>query len=127
MIVGEAKRRALQWVMEEGSKLPGFQGAYFAGSVTWLPADVELPATSDVDLFVTLDGSVPPEKVGKFVYRDVLLEVSFTTFEQLGSAEQILANHQIAGAFRTPNIITDPSGRLTELQTAVSRGYAKRE
>jgi hypothetical protein len=127
MIVGKAKELARQWVMEEGTRLPGFRGAYFTGSVTWLTDDAELPAASDVDLFVVLDGSEPPEKLGKFVYRDVLLEVSFTTLEQLGSAEQILAQHQIAGPFREPNIIADPSGRLTEFQAKISEGYARRE
>ncbi len=127
MIISEAKDHARQWVAEEGSKLPGFQGAFFTGSVTWLPGDANLPAASDVDLHVVLDGSAPPEKLGKFSYRGALLEVSFTTFEQLGSAEQLLADHQRAGAFRAPNTIADPSGRLTELQTAISSEYANRD
>ncbi len=127
MIVSEAKDRARRWVLEEGSKLPAFQGAYFTGSVTWLAGDVHLPAASDVDLHVVLEGSEPPEKLGKFVYDGALLEVSFSTFEQLGSAEQILGDHQRAGAFRAPNTISDPSGRLTELQIAVSSEYADRD
>jgi hypothetical protein len=32
----------------------------------------------------------------------------------------------MAGSFRTPSIIADPSGRLTELRAAVSRDFAKR-
>ena len=127
MIASEAKERARQWVTEEGIKLSGFQGAFLTGSITWLSDDADLPAASDVDLFVVLDGSAPPEKLGKFVYHDALLEVSFTTFEQLGSAEQLLADHQRAGAFRAPNTISDPSGRLTELKIAVSKEYAKRD
>ncbi len=127
MNVSEAKESARQWVVEEGSKLPGFQGAYFTGSVAWLPDSAELSAASDVDIHVVLEGSEPPLKLGKFDYRDALIEVSYTTFEQLGSADEILGHHQIAGAFRAPNTISDPSGRLTELQVAVSSEYANRD
>lgn len=126
MIVSEAKEHARQWVVEEGSKLPGFQGAFLTGSVTWLSGDAELPAASDVDIHVVLEGFEPPEKLGKFEFRGALLDVSFTTFEQLGPADQILGDHQTAGAFRAPNVILDPSGQLTELQTAVSNEYANR-
>lgn len=127
MLVSEAKERARQWVADEGNKLPGFMGAYLTGSTTWLAEGGELPAASDVDVHIALDASEAPLKLGKFVYRDVLLEVSFTTVDRLGSAEEILANHQVAGAFRTPNVIADPSGRLTELQAAVSSDFANRD
>ncbi len=127
MIVSQAKEHARRWVMEEGSKLPGFQGAFLTGSVTWLPGDAILPAASDVDIHAVLEGSEPPLKLGKFDYHNALLEVSFTTFEELGSAEQILGDHQRAGAFRAPNVISDPTGRLTELQAAVASEYANRD
>jgi hypothetical protein len=126
MIVSEARDYARQWVHEDGSRLPGFHGAYFTGSLTWLAEDAVVGAASDVDLAVVLGGAEAPLKLGKFDYHGALLEVSFTTFKQLGSAEEILAKHQVAGAFRAPNVIADPSGRLTELQAAVGSEYAKR-
>ncbi len=46
MIVSEAKGHARRWVLEEGSKLRGLQGAYFTGSVTWLAGDAGVPAAS---------------------------------------------------------------------------------
>ena len=39
MLVKHAKNIAAQWVMEEASKVPGFYGAYFAGSTNWMPND----------------------------------------------------------------------------------------
>jgi hypothetical protein len=126
MIVKHAKDVARQWVMKEACSVPGFAGAYFAGSINWLPDDVPLPATSDVDVMVVLADPDPPTKVGKFVYRGVMLEVTYLPTDRLQSPEQILADYHLAGSFRTPNVIVDPSGRLTELQTKVSKAYAKR-
>lgn len=75
---------------------------------------------------VVLADPDPPDKPGKFLYRDVLLEVSCLPSAQLQSPSLILGQYHLAGSFRTPSIIVDPSGRLTTLQAAVSAGYAKR-
>ena len=127
MLVRHAKAVARQWVIEEGSNVPGFHGAYFAGSTNWLPDNAALPATSDLDINVVFTGPNVPNERGKFVYRDVLLEVTPLSREQLQSPDLILGHYHLAGGFRTPSIILDPSGHLTELQAAVSRGYAKRQ
>jgi hypothetical protein len=127
MIVKDAKEAARQWVIEEACEIPGFYGALYAGSTNWLPdEDVFLP-TSDVDVWVVLADPGPPAKLGKFIYRDAILEVSYLTNDQLRSSDQILGDYHIAGSFRTPSIIADPSGRLTELQAVVSRDFAKRQ
>jgi len=126
MLVKEAKAVAHQWVQEEGSKLPGFVGAFYHGSTNWLPADVILPATSDLDIMLVFEDEVPAAKLGKFRYRDVLLEVSYLPQAQVQSPEQVLGNYHLAGSFRQPGIIADPSGRLTELQAAVAAAYANR-
>lgn len=126
LLVREAKEVARRWVMEEAAGVPGFRGAFFAGSTNWLPDDAHLPATSDLDVTVVLADPDPPEKPGKFVYGDVLLEVSYLPDERLRSPEAVLGDYHLAGGFRTPSIIADPSGRLGELQAAVSRDYARR-
>ena len=126
MLVQHAKAVARQWVNAEASALPGFAGAFFHGSINWLPDEAVLPATSDLDLMVVLDAADPPEKPGKFFYRDVMLEVSFLPGAQLGSAGQVLSQYNLAGSFHTASVIADPNGRLTELQRAVARDYAKR-
>jgi len=127
LIVKDAKDIARQWVIEEASKMPGFYGAYCAGSANWLPDDAVLPATSDVDVWVVYTSPKPPEKLGKFIYRDVMLEVSYQPSDQLQSTDRVLGDYHMAGCFRTPSIILDPSGQLTEFQTTVSRDYAKRQ
>jgi hypothetical protein len=126
MIVREARGIARQWVEEEGHELPGFLGAFYHGSINWLSEDAALAATSDVDIMVAVTNPCPPNKIGKFWYRDVLLEVSCVSEDQILSPEQILSNYHLAGSFRTPGIISDPTGQLTGLQAVISRDYAKR-
>jgi hypothetical protein len=126
VLVNDAKDVARQWVSEQGSLMPGFTGAFFHGSVNWAGDDATLPATSDVDVMVVVDDPDQPPKPGKFRYRDVLLEVSFLPAGQLRSSEQVLGSYNLAGSFRAPSIILDPSGSLTALQAAVARDYAKR-
>ena len=125
MIVKLAKEIARQWVLEAGSKTPGFYGAFYHGSTNWLSEEADLPATSDLDIMVVLSGSVPSNKLGKFPYYGVLLEVSYLPIDQIPSAEQVLSNYHLAGSFHVPSIILDPSEKLTELQIAVSRDYAR--
>lgn len=126
MLVKAAKAVAQQWVMSVATALPGFAGAFTAGSIHWLPDEAHLPATSDVDLWVVFADDSPRGKPGKFLYQGVVLEVSYLAMTQLQSPEQILGDYHLAGTFRTPTIIADPTGRLTHLQTAVAQGYAQR-
>jgi hypothetical protein len=118
---------ARQWVAEEAGKLPGLHGAYFAGSVNWLPDEAILPRTSDLDINVVFSSPIAPKQRGKFVYGDVLLEVIPLSLEQLQSPDLILGHYHLACGFRTPSIIVDPSGQLTELQAAVGLDYARRQ
>jgi hypothetical protein len=127
MLIKQAKDVARRWVLEEASSAPGFAGAFYHGSTNWLPDDAALPATSDLDVMVVFDEPDPPVKPGKFRYRGVLLEVSYLPSDQVRSPDLVLGQYHLAGSFRTPGIILDPSGRLTALQVAVSKEYAKRQ
>lgn len=127
MRVKEARDIARRWVEEEGAALPGLLGAYFAGSVNWLSDDAELPATSDLDIAVVLQHPETPNTRGKFTYQGVLIEVSIFGPKDVQSAEHVLGDYHLAGAFRTPNIIVDRTGQLTQLQQAVAHGFARRE
>ena len=127
MLVKYAKEVARQWVLEEASRAAAVCGAFYHGSTGWLPDDALLPATSDVDVMLVHVDSNPPNKPGKFIYRDVLLEVSYLPSDQVQTPEMILGQYHLAGSFRTPSIIMDPSGELSKLQVAVSKDYAKRK
>lgn len=127
MKVKQAKAVARQWVMAEAVQLVGFDGAFYHGSINWLADEATLPPTSDVDVMVVLTDPDLPNKPGKFIYQDVLLEISYWPRHQLQSPDVILGQYNIAGSFAVPSIISDPSGQLTRLQAAVSSDYAKHQ
>lgn len=126
MKVQQARETARQWVVEEAAKVPGFHGAYFAGSTMWLPDDAELSVTSDIDVTLVHASSDLPEKPGKFVFRDVVLDAYWMPAHELRSPGLLLGNYHLAGSFRKPNIIADPSGDLTRLNEAVAKDFATR-
>jgi hypothetical protein len=126
LTVKDAKDVARQWVIKEASKALGFHGAYYAGSTNWFPNEAVFPSTSDVDVWIVLSDPEPPAKLGTFICRDGVLDVSGLSNHQLRSTDQILGDYHMAGNFRTPSIIADSSGRLTRLQAAVSRDFANR-
>jgi hypothetical protein len=123
MIVREGKRIARDWVEQCASEAPGFAGAYFAGSINSLPDEAPLAVTSDIDLWIVYEGTTPPVERGKRPHEGVLVDVSCAPFEQLHSAERIVADYHVAPSFAADSIILDPSGRLTELHTAVAAEY----
>ena len=125
VLVGKAKLAAEEWVRCEGSALPGFQGAFLAGSVTTLPDEVPLPESSDVDISVVME-EPPPVKAGKFRFRGALLEVSYEARERLRTPETVLRDPHLAGGIRGMHIVADPLGRLASLQSEVARKYALR-
>lgn len=126
MLVHVVKALAEQWVTEVGSQLPGFQGAFFHGSINWLADDATVDPASDLDLMVVLR-QPPTVKLGKFDYNGLLLEISYIRPQELSSAEEILRTTHLAGSFHRPSVIADPTGYLTKLQNRVIRDYAKEQ
>lgn len=127
MIVKQATDLARRWVSEQGNHTPGFAGAFHHGSTAWLPDHAILPPTSDVDVMLVIEAATPPPKPGKLIYHGLLLEVSYVSIDRLRSPELVLGDYHMAGSFSTPSIISDPSGRLTDLQAAVSAHFADRQ
>jgi hypothetical protein len=127
MLVRQAKEIARQWVAAQAAHLPGFRGAFFHGSINDLPAEAALPANSDVDVMVVLETGDLPAKPGKLLEGGMLVEVSYLSMDQLRSPEQVLGISHLAGSFRTPSIILDPTGALTQLQSVVSAQFARRQ
>ena len=112
---GAGKNIAQHRVRQEGSRLPGFGGAYLVGSVTTFADGVALPGTSDVDIAV-VSNCAPPPKLGKFLYRRLLLDVSFVAWKQVQSHETVLGHSQMAAGFRAWNILADPKDHSARIQ-----------
>jgi hypothetical protein len=126
MTVHHAREAAREWIIEHASAIPGFCGAYTAGSTNWVSGDTELPPFSDMDVMVVVADPNHAGKRQKLRYHDAILEVSYLANAQFQSADQILGDYHLAPSFRTSNILADPRGHLTPLLAAVSRDYAKR-
>ncbi len=114
MRVGEARAAAVAWVRGNAPL-----GAYFTGSTVGLSDDADLPVGSDVDVAVVADSTRP--KAGKFLFRGVLLEVTYVTWQEIRDA---LGSYHVAGGLRTDTVITDPTGRLRPLQALVARHFS---
>lgn len=127
MSVGRAKTIAREWVSLVASTTPGFHGAVFHGSINELPDDALLASSSDIDLILVLNGPLPATKIGKIIHQNVLLDVTYLAWQDLQPAELVLSQYHLAGSFRSPGIIMDPTGELTSLQEAVAAGFARRE
>ena len=127
MLVKDAKAVVRRWVAEEVSQEPGFVGAYFAGSILGLTDDAVLPTTSDLDVNVVWQGPRRSRGRGKFVRHGVLIEVTSLSLDQVPSPHAVLGHYHLAGGFRSPQIILDPTGHLGALGEVVSRDYARRE
>ena len=126
VIVTRAKAAARNWVLTEAARTPGLAGAFLHGSITWLTDAAVLDTASDVDVMLVRDDAEPPGKPGKLRHQGVMLDVSYLSAGELRSPEQVLGQYHLAGSFRVPGIIVDPSGHLSALQAAVGRDLAKR-
>jgi len=126
MKIGLAGEAARLWMVQEAWRIPGFCGAYTAGSTNWLPDDAEQSSCSDLDIMVVVAGDGQAGRREKLFYHDALLEASHLSSDRLQSAEQILGDYHLAPSFRTAKVMVDPRGRLTSLFEPVCRGYGKR-
>lgn len=120
MHVREAKAIAEEWVRENASRELTFRGAFFSGSIRSIPPDAELPPTSDVDVFVVLDVATRPPKLGKILFRGVLLEITYIAASDLANVEAVATNYHLAPCFASDNIIADPSGQLRALHRVIA-------
>lgn len=127
MLVQQSREIARRWVCAQGSRLPGYGGAFVHGSANWLADDALLPSTSDLDVMVVIDGPLPSARPGKLLTQGVLLEVSLISRDELRTPEHVLGNYHLAGSFHQPSVLDDPSGALTALNAAVARDYARRQ
>lgn len=124
MRVDKAKEIAKEWVQAEGSRTPGFAGAFFHGSVNWLPDEGMLDPSSDLDIMLVIEGEQPSVKLGKLTYRGVILEVSYLSADAVATPQSVLGEYNLAGSFHKPSVIQDPTGKLCSLQRAVAAEYA---
>jgi hypothetical protein len=120
VLVEEARSVAAQWVAAYASGC----AAFLTGSSTVLPLDGPLPAASDVDVVVVVDGPAPP-KLGKVLWRGVLLDVSFVSAHDIATPASV--SFHLAPSFASGQFIADPTGHLGRLRDAIAPGFASPE
>lgn len=123
MRADQARDVAGRWVAGQAQQLPGFRGAFLSGSLPGLSDADVLPATSDVDLTVVLEGDAVPPKPGKLVDGGVLLEVTYLPEDELADVDVVARTYYLAPSFRGGCILSDPSGRLTALERAIAERF----
>lgn len=124
MRVDLAREAARQWVRTASASLPGFRGAYTAGSTNWLSDDAELPASADLDLMLVLADPYRSITRSKFHYQGVLLETTYLREDLFRLPDQILGDYHLAPSLATAHLLADPTGILAALQAEVRREYA---
>ncbi len=127
MRVGSARIAAITWVKEMASQKSWFRGAYFSGSTVGLSDEAELPSASDIDVVIITSQSVVPLKLGKFTYHGTLIEVTYLSWEEISSFEEVLTSYHLAGSFRIDTIISDPTGHLSKLQSQIGSRFSKQK
>ncbi|RXZ01895.1 hypothetical protein [Fictibacillus sp. S7] len=127
MKVGEARKNSAEWTNNFAESSDWVLGAYFSGSTIEMDNDENLPVGSDVDIVVVTTLQDPPMKLGKFLYKGTLLEVTYLSQEQLSSPEKVLSSYHLVGSFRVDTIIYDPHNVLQNLQRVVSTKLAQKK
>ncbi|MCD7034097.1 hypothetical protein LRR81_07615 [Metabacillus sp. GX 13764] len=123
MEIGRARQIAEEWVRSAAPGMAGFKGAYFAGSAVELKDGEELPEASDLDVMIVIESENLPPKVGKFYFKDVLLEASSLSWQEMHKAD---ISYHLANSLKKDTIILDPSGELSALQQKVERNFARK-
>jgi hypothetical protein len=133
MNAGQAKQTAASWVSENIDQWPGIVGAHLVGGITTMPGDAPFPSYKDVDVHLIFDaGSQMLEPTGPFAnmlevpYGGILIEAGIKPISDYASAEEVLANPEIAHHLTVDSVIYDPEGWLRDLQDLVKADYPRR-
>lgn len=126
MKLRDCRERAKDWVERMETGLPGYVGAYLGGSAAALTDDAEISGGSDLDVYVVLDGAIPPKR-GKFAYCGALLEISYISKDAIFPAEKALGDYHLANSLRHRAVIADTDGALADLTAQVAAGFDRRE
>lgn len=126
MLLKDALSIAQEWIRLNEAPLTGYAGAYAGGSCAALSDEDAVPAGSDLDVFVVLAGA-PPVKRGKFLYKELLMEISYLSEDTLFPAQRALSDYHLAHSLAFGRLLSDPSEKLGGLMRSVRAEFAKPE
>ncbi|MEV0406763.1 hypothetical protein [Actinoallomurus sp. NPDC050550] len=122
MKIGEARRRAGALVESLRGQV-AVEGAYLIGSTATASSDLELPATSDLDVMVVVSDDIPPPKPGKVDIGEAVIEVSFVARSSLLPPERAITDYHLAHGLRHDSILLEGDGWLRRLHEQVAATF----
>ncbi|MBN1867041.1 hypothetical protein JW916_07080 [Candidatus Sumerlaeota bacterium] len=125
MKVREAKQAACKWIEENAASYPGYKGAIIAGSANAMDPEAEWPATSDVDLWLMVENPKATPRQKKILFEGVIVEAVPTRLAHFDDPEEVLGDPYKAHHFAVNNILSDPTGILSDVQKAVGPKFAE--
>lgn len=128
MKVSQAIEIAKEWVEENAGQLPGFCGAYLAGTLSHLHQDASFPNYKDVDVNVIVkDPDQLPVRKAQQLYKGLVVDSEFQAFEEYRSPQAVLSSAANAPNVVAGTILADPQGLLAGLLPVVEREYGRRK
>jgi len=135
MTVAEAKALAREWASERAKEMSDFAGAFLYGSICERDDDEAFPASSDIDITIVVHGpghDIFTEVEGEYrswavEYGGAYIEWVYASIGDFENPHDALSSATNNSAFRTNNVLLDPTGMLATAQRAVSASYSREE
>ncbi|NMO22182.1 hypothetical protein HPC49_38705 [Pyxidicoccus fallax] len=128
MNVGQAIQRARSWVEQQAPRIPGFHGAFLAGSLTRMAPETPLEPWRDVDVvMLTTDRDAIKDDRLELVHDGLVLECAVLGDEPFRSPERILGSAEFADNLAAGVILADPTGELGRLHQRVAVEHSRRQ
>lgn len=133
MTTGEAKALAREWAAGRANELSDFASAFLVGSICRRRDHEAFPSTSDADVCFALSGDghdmlteIDGEyRVQALEYKGLDIETQYHSMETVLDHPAVLGSAGWAPAFRSGNVLLDPSGAVAAAQRAVLASYQK--
>lgn len=126
VIVSEAHAIAREWVWANRERIPGYIGAYLAGSVSWLADNDPISPNSDIDIMIVVEDDTIAPKPGKFIYHNVLLEASIVPFSLIADPGPAAGRYHIATSIARQKVLDDPFEMLGPRFAIIAAEFPRR-
>jgi hypothetical protein len=119
--VGDAIEEARTWLETQRDGIPGYRGAYVAGSLARLPGESPMPPGSDVDVMVIGETS---GHLGKAFRDGLVIEGTMLPVSLALVPDAVLRDYHLAPGLVQARILDDPDGHIALAREAVIARYA---
>jgi hypothetical protein len=118
----DAIEAARAYLADHRDAIPGYRGAFIAGSVAQLEHDAPVPPGSDVDVMIVADEAGALGKT--FADGNLVIEGTLLDAATVLDPDAVLRDYHLAPGIAHARIIDDPDGDIARVQAAVQARYA---